>query len=186
MSVQWISFDVDYLGGAFRSSEPFFCCGSSACVRNMPCSEPKSNRRPKTQVLSMEETEKRTKDVIQLIKEAKVRKAVMCKSHAAIVDFIHSGDAVYNIDAHHDEYHSAKTKGEVHCGNWVSWAKCHNIDVFNNDTPIDDIRGLIADNLDPVHLFIATSPNYASEKTDAHLMRILYTLNCPITTNFTK
>ena len=179
--VSWISFDVDYLGGSFGCNEKFYKCVKNCdhCVGSEP------GGRPKTQILPDREAKINTLETIELMNNFDIRKAYMRQSHASIVDLLIAGDNVYNIDAHHDHYSNAYTKKDVHCGNWVSWAMKHHINVWSPCCPVEVDSYLKDDNRD-VYLYISLSPNYASNLTDKYLIEILLKIPCKIDTNLTK
>jgi len=178
-NIIWISFDVDYLGGSATSTDYEY-----SCIRQCDHCTQKQGR-PKTQILSKKESEMNTIEMIQLIDNSSIKKAYMRQCHASIIDLIHAGDSVYNIDAHHDNYYPAFTKKDVNCGNWVSWAKKHNIKVKTPCTPLE-VENSIKNKKNNIYLYICTSPNYASPQTDEYLMEILHSIPCKIDVDLRK
>lgn len=178
-NISWISFDADFLGGSHTSSDIEY-----SCIKKCPSCYEKQGR-PRTQILSKKEAELNTMEIIQLINSCNIQKAYLRQCHASIIHLIHNGDDVYNIDAHHDYYSIANTKKEVNCGNWVDWARKHNIMVKSPCAPLQ-VEKILKKSQKPICLFICTSPNYASPQTDANLMEILYNIKCKINTDFTK
>jgi len=176
----WISFDVDYLGGSYTNADVGY-----SCVKDCDnCHH--AQGRPKTQILSLKETEENTMEMIYLIHNSNIQKAYLRQSHASIVDLLQKGDVVYNIDAHHDHYSEAFTKADVNCGNWVTWAWNHNILVDAECDPLEVLEYIEHNNKNPVYLFISLSPNYASPQTDTYLLDILMELQCKVDTDLRR
>jgi hypothetical protein len=178
-NVSFISFDVDYLGGSYSNKDKV----EYHCIRECEGCHPEKGR-PFSHILPEKEIEKNTEAMISLFSSFFIKKAYMCQCHASILDYVKKGDTVYNIDAHHDMYSYPNRKKDIDCGNWANWLLDHGTEVINCK-PSELKKNLVKANKD-IHLFISTSPNYASPDTDGHLMRILYSIPCKIEVDLLK
>lgn len=177
--IVWVSFDADYIGGIALDKNIYHC------VRNCRGCSTKTGR-PQKQQFSIDQMIKNTQEMIDLVTEVSFQSIHMRQCHASIVDLLYNQNIVYNIDTHHDKYSNAKTKKDVDCGNWVSWALKQEIKIFNNYSPSRTLNAIKKYRDKIFKLFICTSPNYCSVETDYYLMRILYNIKGKINMDLTK